>query len=1598
MNYQIKGNFNYHLDVLPSQLNETSNITINAFTSKNNKIPIGCKFQWFKISDTERIKIESQGNIYQCSIFDIGYRIEANIQSFESGQEGQAVVEFQKIQISSQLEIKLSQLYHNNMKQQIIANDQNWIFSLDCLENSTLQQKIMYSDQQLLPSQNQLQVHFVNQILKFKSKEDKDSFCAFFISMQALKRVHIKFIAYNIGKINQKQINFQVLLNSQLLQLINEKTQLGPKKLEIQQTNLQLSSSQDSRTINQVNQLKSEINSLSNDKNKLQIQIDKLIRENKELEFNSRQQTSSRDQIESLDRLIQSLKNEVFSLKQRETELMNQNSKLTLILNEKNEKFENSLSQSQIFDTQKIKQYQDLLTESNQEKLKLHDELNKIQKQNQQYQINLKNDFEREKLVSTNQKLILEIQNQTKIIKDLQIEIEMLKNMSRISVNMSQIEDPLIKTKLDQIEQENLFLQKKIDILEDELKQKKQQKPQKQQLDKDLQIQQLCEANKRYLNENIKLYEEIRSMRERLDTSSILNHSIRESNLHENPINIQLEQQIEKMQQMHNLEIQQLKKKLEKVTCDQQDAQIYKKQQEQLEKQNKRLAEENLYLQEQIKNLSDLNSSKSFSINVINSDQYKELEEQINIQKKKILEVQQRLEFQLQRDAQQQNKIQQYEQDLSKYQNQLTEIQKGEKHDVKLLHEDLKNEKELLNIEITQLTQEKEYLTQKIKQQDNSIFELKQKIMQLQEENRTLMLFPQNAETQLKQQVAQLQLQNQNLNEQILKLQTQQNIFKDLSQSHISMNESIFESKVYEGKEYKLLENQKELLHLENQQLKKQISKDQSTQQENQQLKIQIEKLRIQNETLNNKILVPQKELINSVTVNQMKYGIENTQVKISQDDSLIQNLKLQIQNLQLENSKLQQDFTNYKSTIGDKSFTDQINQSHSKKQTQETDDYQIVNQLRIQLAEKSHQLKVVSTNYQKNNEDLQQIINKLGQENQNISEVHNSIKSRLETQICKLIEQLKDKDQQIIKLSSGINNQQNEIYQKNGIQELEEELQQKTIQIEQLIQQNKIQALKINSLNFELQEFKLNTSSNSFKKSRYTTKEIDNREGDSHPQNFEQENLEQQKVINNLLNENSKCQSTIQKLHKEYNEQQVKLQQKIEDYQKIFKIQQQSQIEIENLKKEIQSLNLQAQDQKLQSTQELLKEIDELKLKLTQQNSNNSKLLSTEKQGINNQIVNQTVLLLQQKNTEYELKNKQLQQESQDLTACISEKDYQLKQQTSQNQCLVKELDNEQEKNQSFKKKISELTLQIKYKEEEIQELLLKMKDLEKSIQFKDKTILNQNNQLVEFEKLMSFDKSSDSQLITKSFHAQYNNLQNQIQHQTQYHDEDEKISQSLSFSNNLHFEKICSNNNNNYFTKVNLDQIDAKQQLELKNQKLTSELSIQTAKINTLEQELQTVRIQNEKLNDQVLQQKEMILQFKQVQQQQQNYNNVNAIISQTQSSNEQMDLIKIENKKLKEQNQQLEKQVQELKYQIERLEIQIKSPNSEIQLIQFEQEQIKFQNQKLLEIIKQQQQQIERLSKSNLALMEENNRLNDQLKDVQNISYYSSDSQIH
>lgn len=95
--FQIKGNFSYHLEVLCPTLNDSSTLTINAFTDKSARIPIGCKYQWHKKLDNDKIKLEASGNIYQCSVFDIGYSLEATITSFEEGSEGQATVEFNKI-------------------------------------------------------------------------------------------------------------------------------------------------------------------------------------------------------------------------------------------------------------------------------------------------------------------------------------------------------------------------------------------------------------------------------------------------------------------------------------------------------------------------------------------------------------------------------------------------------------------------------------------------------------------------------------------------------------------------------------------------------------------------------------------------------------------------------------------------------------------------------------------------------------------------------------------------------------------------------------------------------------------------------------------------------------------------------------------------------------------------------------------------------------------------------------------------------------------------------------------------------------------------------------------------------------------------------------------------------------------------------------------------------------------------------------------------------------------------------------------------------------------------------------------------------------
>ncbi|CAD8118895.1 unnamed protein product [Paramecium sonneborni] len=1402
MNYQIKGNFNYHLEIQAQQLNETTNITINAFSSKINQIPLGCKFQWFKKLDSERIKIETQGNIYPCSIFDVGYKIEAIVQPFESGYEGQAIVEFQKIQISTSLENKLSQLYHNNMKQQINCNEQNWIFSLEFLENSTTQQKIQYADQCILPNQNQLQVQFNNQIMKFKNKDDKDAFCAFFISMQSLKRVHLKFIAYNIGKLNQKQVNFQQLLNAQLIQLVNERSAMPIKKFEPIQSNIMMATSQDLRTNNQIqiNQLKQEIVQLQNENQKFRLQIDKLYKENKDLEINSRSNVASKDQLDSMDRLIQSLKNEVYSLKQRENDLMNQNSRLTMALNEKNDKQEKSLSQSQFLDEMKVKQYQEMLQECNNEKLKLQEELNKYQKFGQSSRTSQNNDQEKDKLLQVNQKLMQEIATSTNKIKELQLELEMMKNMSRISMSMSMMEDPVMKTKIEQLEQENQYLQKKITILEDELSKKKQPKPQKQQPDKDLQIQKLTEANKRYLEENLKLFEEIRQLREKFDYSSILHASMKDSQIQENAVNIQLEQQIERMQQIHNLEIQKMKKKIEKLTTELQDANQMKKQCDQLIKQNKRLVEENTHLAEQIKNLADINISRSICENInsskiFNSDQYKELEQQLNVLKRKNEEIQSKLEFHLQRDAQQLEKIKLQEIEITKYKNQIRDIEYNNQdtNELKLLKtqiddyqktkDNLMRENIQLRDDYSALLQDKEYLNGKIKQLENSIFELKQKQMQLQEENRTLKLFPQSAERQFNIQIQQLQSQNKNLTEEIVRLQTQQNAFKDLNQSNLSISESVLGSKVYEAKEYKLLENQKELLLNENQQLKLDIRQEQQKLEELNQFQEQIKQLQNEKEILNQQLISNKEQhsrqlmslqneidklnqQIQNMSINESRYKIddskfddqlsqkqqeilklENENRQLNQQiqkiqlqyDTEIRRQQTQLSDLQFENNKL------IRENALSKQLSEQVIVNQTEKKLYQSQESEIT-QLKNQLADKTHQLKVIQTNSQNNMEELQQVITKLGLENKNINEVHNSIKSRLEAQINKLIEQLKEKDLQINRITE-------EIRKKDLVnQQQDEDLFMKSNQVEQLIQQNKGLALQLNNLNFELQELKMASLSHSFSKSHIDARENENQELQNEIQtlriqiqNLEQSQqqllYEQQQTIKQQ--ENSKTiqlEDEIVYYQKEIQLIKTKLQATIEDaefYKREFI---QSQQQVEKMRKE----QVSKQNEKLSVIENELIQIKETKEELILENSELSDIIQKQQKQMDdlqldlddqiesNKIITKSKIQLQ-------LEFDKLQRENQQLNAKII--DLSNLQQIGKE----KELNESLRKLQSIEQEKAKLSIQCEQYQKLIENLKYNFEILEKK---KDEFEIKFHSSEQQKQELQLLLKQKDQQL----------------------------------------------------------------------------------------------------------------------------------------------------------------------------------------------------------------------------------------------------------
>ncbi|CAD8116338.1 unnamed protein product [Paramecium sonneborni] len=1603
MNYQIKGNFNYHLEIQASQLNETTNITINAFSSKINQIPLGCKFQWFKKLDNERIKIDTQGNIYPCTIFDIGYKIEAIVQPFESGYEGQATIEFQKIQISTSLENKLSQLYHNNMKQQINCNDQNWIFSLDFLENSTTQLKIQYADQCILPHQNQLQVQFNNQIMKFKTKDDKDAFCAFFISMQSLKRVHLKFIAYNIGKLNQKQINFQSLLNSQLVQLINEKSVMAIKKFEPIQSNLMMASSQDLRTNNQIqiNQLKQEVVQLQNEKQKLQQQIDKLNKDNKDLEMNNRSNFGSKDQLDSMDRLIQSLKNEVYQLKQRENDLMNQNARLTMALNEKNDKCEKSLSQSQFLDDLKVKQYQEMLQECNNEKFKLQDELNKYQKFGISSRTSQNNDQEREKLLLINQKLMQEIATSTNKIKELQLELEMMKNMSRISMSMSMMEDPVMKTKIEQLEQENQYLQKKISILEEELSKKKQPKLQKQQPDKDLQIQKLTEANKRYLEENLKLFEEIRQLREKFDYSSVLNASMKDSQIQENVVNNQLEQQIERMQQIHNLEIQKMKKKIEKLTTELQDANQNKKQFDQLIKQNKRLVEENTHLAEQIKNLADINSSKSFSENLFNSkifnnDQYKELEQQLSILKRKNEEIQSKLEFQMQRDAQQLDKIKLQEQEIIKYKNQIRDIEYNyqDNNEIKLLKnqiDDYQKTKDNLmreNIQLRDdyqaLLQDKEYLNGKIKQLENSIFELKQKQLQLQEENRTLKLFPQSAERQFSIQIQQLQSQNKNLTEEIVRLQTQHNVFKDLNQSNLSISESVLGSKVYEAKEYKLLENQKELLVNENQQLKLEIRQEQQKGEDQIKFQEQIQSLQKEKDFLNQQLISNQEQhsrqlillqneinklnqQIQNISLNESRNKItfkdnkfddhisqkqqeifklenENRQLnqqiqKIQQQyDTEVRRFQTQLSDLQLENSKLTRE------TVFSKQVSEQVIMNSSEKKLNQNQENEIT-QLKNQLAEKTHQLKVIQNNSQNNMEDLQQVITKLGLENKNINEVHNSIKSRFETQINKLVDQLKDKDLQISRLSEDIR-KKDLIYQQK-----EEDLFMKSNQVEQLIQQNKKLALQLNNLNFELQELKMATMSHSFSQSHIDVKE--------------NENQELQIVIQTLRNQIQNLEHSQQQLL--YSQQQTIQQQ---ENSKLIKLED----EVVYYQKEMQliksKLQITMEDAEFYKREFILSQQQVEKMKKEQVQKQNEKLSVLENE------------LVQIKETKQELI-----QENSELSDII------LKQQKQMDD-LQLDLDDQIQSNKTITKLKIQLQVEFDRLQREYQLLNAKMQDFSNLQQNgKDKEFNEslRKLQLIEQEKTKLNIQCEQYQKLVENLKSNYEILEKKKdEFEIKLHTS-EQYKQELQILLKEKEQQIKqSQQDNQYLSK----EFDNEQQKNISQKKKITELTVQ---ISNKENEIQQLNIKVKNLEDQIQKKDQQINilnnQISQLNLQNNKYQN--EIIP---NLNQQLNKEFLEKNKLHQQFEDLQEQFAQMELQIlsiSREKSPIRSKNnsqckpfdSELNDKIVQQEQIINQNNQMIEKC---QEQIKILTQQNNGLLQQINKLNDDLKELQDKSF--------
>ncbi|KAM3135096.1 hypothetical protein pb186bvf_012742 [Paramecium bursaria] len=589
--YVVRGEFNFQLDIECS-LSEAGMITINALYQR---LPIACKFYWYKVVDNEKIAIENAGNIYQCSVFDIGYKIETQIESHEDECEGKAIIEFNIITMSPQLEEKLISVYHYNMKIPIQVNDQPWMMNLEQVDK---QDKPIYFKDQII-NQTQNGCILDGKQLKFKSKEERDLFVALFVTAISLKRIHLKFISNNIGRFKQKSVNFQSVLNSQLQQMI--KSQQMVKSQMIESNIVQQNMKSQHFDQNQLLTYQNQISLLQNDVNALQQQNTYLKRENEDLrKLSLNSSGTSRDQIESRDKKIISLQQELQSLNDQIRDLRQQNQRVGLIASQEKTNFFEEVNQIKKFENEK----QQIIDDCNQ------------------------------KIIKIQQKYQQEINSQTETIKRLQLDLDSMRHNSRMSMSqMSMIDDGFGINK--QLEQENEYLRKKIQILEQELEKRKNTRSNSKNvgIDKD-QYLKLQETNKRYAEENLNLMQELQAIKERMEFRSI-DQTIRDSQIVETGLYSQLQQQLAFQKEKYEREIQSLQQKnqilMDQIKVFTQQKKEYEMRQREQQDNITRLVEENQkYFAElkEVREQQDLLNQTLSQTQVMDTPYFQELEHQ----------------------------------------------------------------------------------------------------------------------------------------------------------------------------------------------------------------------------------------------------------------------------------------------------------------------------------------------------------------------------------------------------------------------------------------------------------------------------------------------------------------------------------------------------------------------------------------------------------------------------------------------------------------------------------------------------------------------------------------------------------------------------------------------------------------------------------------------------------------------------------------------------------------------------------------------------------------------------------------------------------